>query len=236
MEQQSYLQSDGSLYADITPSSLGLPSVTPYAGLKIDYGEALWRKMGQIYLDTARALCPYDTGYLSENINFYADSGGVEVWSDAPYSGYQEYGTSKMRAQPYFEAAILEMQNDATIQSELESTVNRYNRIDRNIIMGENINSIPGNSELGAFEDSYSDYEEEGYSSSGIREGVNQTRQITSAMDAIGLGILDMLIQTIILTIVSLFTAPFKMIRDSNSKRDTDHNPIHTNAASRYTI
>lgn len=104
---------DGALYADITPSDLGLPLTTTMCHVPIPYA-GMWEQMGQLFQEKAQATCPVDTGYLKRNIGYQADKGGLEVWSDAPYSAYQEYGTWKMRAQPYFEAAI----NEAIAQIE----------------------------------------------------------------------------------------------------------------------
>lgn len=96
---------DGALYADVTPGSLGLPIYTPMCHIPIPYS-IYWEQLGQTFEEQAKATCPVDTGYLRDHIGHQSDSGGCEVWSDAPYSAYQEYGTSKMRAQPYFEAAL----------------------------------------------------------------------------------------------------------------------------------
>lgn len=96
---------DGALYADVTPSTLGLPVYTPMCHIPIPYS-MYWKEFGETFEEQAKATCPVDTGYLRAHIGYNADSGGCEIWSDAPYSAYQEYGTSKMRAQPYFEAAM----------------------------------------------------------------------------------------------------------------------------------
>lgn len=96
---------DGALYADVTPSTLGLPIYTPMCHIPIPYS-MYWKEFGETFEEQAKATCPVDTGYLRAHIGYNADSGGCEIWSDAPYSAYQEYGTSKMRAQPYFEAAM----------------------------------------------------------------------------------------------------------------------------------
>lgn len=96
---------DGALYADVTPSTLGLPVYTPMCHIPIPYS-IYWKQFGEMFEEQAKATCPVDTGYLRAHIGYNADSGGCEIWSDAPYSAYQEYGTSKMRAQPYFEAAM----------------------------------------------------------------------------------------------------------------------------------
>jgi HK97 gp10 family phage protein len=46
----------------------------------------------------ARARAPRQTGYLEEHIRAH----GPEVVATARYSGYQERGTSKMPAHPFF--------------------------------------------------------------------------------------------------------------------------------------
>lgn len=96
---------DGALYVDITPEVLGLPSLTPLCGIPIEYQDA-WKKFGEAFKASATTTCPVDTGFLRDNIDFHADDGGVECWSDATYSAYQEYGTYKMAPQPYFEGAL----------------------------------------------------------------------------------------------------------------------------------
>lgn len=96
---------DGALYADVTPTTLGLPVYTPMCHIPIPYS-MYWKEFGEMFEEQAKATCPVDTGYLRAHIGYQADSGGCEIWSDAPYSAYQEYGTSRMKAQPYFEAAM----------------------------------------------------------------------------------------------------------------------------------
>ncbi len=97
---------DGALYVDLTPTSLGLPVYTPMCHIPIPYS-IYWEQFGKMFEEQAKATCPVDTGYLRAHIGYQADAGGCEIWSDAPYSAYQEYGTSKMKAQPYFEAALV---------------------------------------------------------------------------------------------------------------------------------
>ena len=97
---------DGALYCEITPESLGLKTETSSQKIPINYGTAVWESIGANFLSAARAVCPIDTGFLYNNIEFQADEGGVEMLSGADYSVYQEYGTSKMPPQPYFESSI----------------------------------------------------------------------------------------------------------------------------------
>lgn len=97
---------DGALYCEITPESLGLKTETSSQKIPINYGTAVWQSIGANFLNAARAVCPIDTGFLYNNIEYQADEGGVEMLSGADYSVYQEYGTSKMPPQPYFESSI----------------------------------------------------------------------------------------------------------------------------------
>ena len=51
-----------------------------------------------------------DTGYLANNIHMVmgADGMGASVESRADYSGFLEFGTSKMKARPYLQPALEE--------------------------------------------------------------------------------------------------------------------------------
>lgn len=86
-------------------NNLNFPPQTPTLGLYIDYGEGC-----DAFLDTffniAYDLCPVDTGELIGSIDGFTDGESVEVYADADYAQYVEYGTSKMEAQPYFRPAI----------------------------------------------------------------------------------------------------------------------------------
>ena len=57
----------------------------------------------------AKRKAPVDTGNLRSNIGFErsADGKSVEVFANAPYSGYVEFGTRFQKAQPYFRPAII---------------------------------------------------------------------------------------------------------------------------------
>lgn len=96
---------DGALFCSLDAADLGLPIRTTMCHAPIPYG-GIWEQIGQAFQEQAKATCPVDTGYLRAHIGYGSDKKGVDMWSDAPYSAYQEYGTYKMRAQPYFEAAI----------------------------------------------------------------------------------------------------------------------------------
>ena len=85
--------------------NLGYPPETPSLGLYIDYGDGC-----DAFLDTffniAYDLCPIDTGELISSIDGFTNREDIEVYADADYAQYVEYGTSKMEAQPYFRPAL----------------------------------------------------------------------------------------------------------------------------------
>lgn len=54
----------------------------------------------------ASANAPIDSGALSASIRVQGGQGYRDVFSDLSYAGFQEYGTSSMPPQPYFEPAI----------------------------------------------------------------------------------------------------------------------------------
>ena len=84
---------------------LNYPSATPSLGLYIDYGEGCDAFL-DTFFDIAYDLCPIDTGELISSIDGFTDGESVEVYADADYAQYVEYGTSKMEAQPYFRPAL----------------------------------------------------------------------------------------------------------------------------------
>lgn len=84
---------------------LNYPSATPSLGLYIDYGDGCDAFLDNFF-DIAYDLCPVDTGELISSIDGFTDGESVEVYADADYAQYVEYGTSKMEAQPYFRPAL----------------------------------------------------------------------------------------------------------------------------------
>lgn len=86
-------------------NDLNYPSATPSLGLYIDYGEGCDAFL-DTFFDIAYDLCPVDTGELIGSIDGFTDGESVEVYADADYAQYVEYGTSKMEEQPYFRPAI----------------------------------------------------------------------------------------------------------------------------------
>lgn len=58
----------------------------------------------------AKLNCPVDTGRLRNSITHERDDeeGQVQIGTNVEYAPYVEYGTSRMKAQPYLEPAILD--------------------------------------------------------------------------------------------------------------------------------
>lgn len=121
---------DGSLYCDVSVESLGFPQYTPLMNLPIMYDESKFKEMGELFVGYARSTCPVDTGYLRDHNDYSADAGGIEMWSEAFYSAYQEYGTSRCRAQPWFESSIMSALADSGIEDNFSSLQTRYMYVD----------------------------------------------------------------------------------------------------------
>lgn len=85
--------------------NLNYPSATPSLGLYIEYGDGCDAFL-DTFFDIAYDLCPVDTGELISSIDGSTNGESVEVYADADYAQYVEYGTSKMEAQPYFRPAL----------------------------------------------------------------------------------------------------------------------------------
>lgn len=56
---------------------------------------------------SAKLRVPVDTGKLKWSIRYTKQGKGrFEISADAPYAGHVEYGTRRMRAQPYLRPAV----------------------------------------------------------------------------------------------------------------------------------
>lgn len=239
---------DGALYADVTTTTLGLPIYTPMCHIPIPYS-IYWRELGETFQEQAKATCPVDTGYLRNNIGYNADSGGCEVWSDAPYSAYQEYGTSKMRAQPYFEAALVNaysqvegsmaalaaefMENDADLffltnrcgrEGTLQECYGDLERLDKIIAFMQKSNESTA-AEAGWYYDitPLIDAREEIYAR------IQQLQEIEALRQAQGLGgflaeLISMMLAQLLLAPVTIFEI---MLDDINNGNDPHHYPSH---------
>lgn len=89
-----------------------------YESVPVDYSGAC-RVFVSTFMEVATKLVPVDTGYLRSTIN--ADTDGISVCyaeATAEYAQYVEYGTWRMRAQPYFEIALEEACAAAGIEAQ----------------------------------------------------------------------------------------------------------------------
>ncbi len=127
------IRGDGGLYADVTAALLDLPKTTSTYGVYIKYPAAIWREMENVFLEVAKSTCPVRTGYLRMNIRARSDNGGVEFWSDAPYSVYQEYGTSRQSGTPYFENAMNQAIYGSGAYDKLQEINRDFNTITRDL-------------------------------------------------------------------------------------------------------
>lgn len=75
--------------------------------VEVEYGEAL-EAFVDTFISSATSYVPVDTGYLQSTIDGECDDYTAEVWADAEYAQYVEFGTWKMAAQPYFTPAVEE--------------------------------------------------------------------------------------------------------------------------------
>lgn len=239
---------DGALYADVTPTSLGLPIYTPMCHIPIPYS-IYWREFGETFEEQAKATCPVDTGYLRDHIGYHADSGGCEIWSDAPYSAYQEYGTSKMRAQPYFEAAMANayaniegsmmalanefMDNDADLffltnrcgrEGTLQECYADLQRLDKIIAFMQQSNATTA-SEAGWYYDltPLMDAREEIYAR------IQQLQEIEEMRQAQGIGgflaeLFGMMLAQLLMAPLTIFEI---MLDDISARNDPHHYPSH---------
>lgn len=100
------------LRASFNMEDLGYEMETPQLGLEVDYSEGI-DVFVDTFLYTAQDLVPVDTGNLMHSIDAIGDDFGAECWTNCHYSQYVEYGTIKMKAQPYFVPAIEKALNQA---------------------------------------------------------------------------------------------------------------------------
>lgn len=94
---------------------------------ELDYKPFI-QKSTQLVQRTAKAMCPVDTGHLRRNINRkterYGETGVVgKVFNTVEYAPYQEFGTSRMNAQPFMYPAMRQHEKD--ILNGLEDILSR---------------------------------------------------------------------------------------------------------------
>lgn len=67
------------------------------------------RKSGTLVWRKAITKAPRDTGHLKRSITLDVNGNRAVISSNANYSGYVEYGTRYMNAQPYLRPAVEEV-------------------------------------------------------------------------------------------------------------------------------
>ncbi len=85
--------------------------------------EAIVAAGAEAVAQSARDMCPVDTGKLQSSINVSTNASSAEISADTDYAAYVEFGTSKMAAQPYLVPSLL-LNTEAilyAITAELES-------------------------------------------------------------------------------------------------------------------
>ena len=66
----------------------------------------------ELVADTARALCPVDTGYLRSTIKAEVRGNTAVISASAPYAAYVELGTLKQSPQPFLLPALLSCEKE----------------------------------------------------------------------------------------------------------------------------
>lgn len=62
----------------------------------------------RVVCESAKEMCPVDTGALRASINVTETDNGALVSADTNYAAYVEFGTSKTAPQPYLVPALLQ--------------------------------------------------------------------------------------------------------------------------------
>ena len=93
------------LRARIDLCEWGFPTRTSILHIPIDYSQVI-EMCGEASCEIAKSICPVDTGYLQSSIDWKMDKTRWTIEATAEYAQYVEYGTWKMRAQPYFTPAV----------------------------------------------------------------------------------------------------------------------------------
>ena len=74
--------------------------------------QAALMQVGERTVKRAKELAAVDTGEMRDKINYEIDNGVLYIKADADHSGFIEYGTVKMPAQPFMTPSIREVQRE----------------------------------------------------------------------------------------------------------------------------
>ena len=96
--------------------------------------EGFLKELGDALVEEMFISAPVDTGFMAEHIGVSEVSDKkLIIDSEAPYSGFVEYGTIKMQAQPFFNPPIDNLSSNQMVDqfgrdatSEWERLVARY--------------------------------------------------------------------------------------------------------------
>lgn len=81
----------------------------------------------------AKSYAAVDTGYMRDHISGKVEGDRVNMVSDADYSSFVEWGTYKMRAQPFMTPAIREVERDLPNYMRSLTVVGRLSNIVRSV-------------------------------------------------------------------------------------------------------
>ena len=68
--------------------------------------ERALKAMGIFGVQKMDYYVPYDTGYLMSRNEYVINRNELFLQNDCKYAGFQEYGTYKMKAQPFMKPAV----------------------------------------------------------------------------------------------------------------------------------
>ena len=231
---------DGSLYCDIdVEKTFGLRYRTPTLNIPVKYDPELFKSMAEIFVTNARATCPVDTGFLRDHNDAQADKGGVEMWSEATYSVYQEYGTSRCRAQPWFESSVQLAIESTNAQDTCANLYNTYLGLEQELVIVQSmrITSIAEGQQAIAHLRKAKDIAEGiGFPVEEIDEAIEEIEeqmaeiammeQQMAAMPELG-PLVTMFIQIIVGIIVGLISSFIRNLFDFSDREESTHNPSH---------
>lgn len=82
---------------------------------------------------TAKSYAAVDTGYMRDHIGATVEGDRVNMVSEADYSSFVEFGTSRMAAQPFMTPAIREVERELPNYMRSLTVVGRLSNIVRSV-------------------------------------------------------------------------------------------------------